>query len=182
MIITKEDSVSNANKILRKTQSAYALLAKLGVTKVMSKLKFLLYVMGENDNTLKLIGLVKKFILSNNLFEKLPFMAAGYISHATPNGVIFPRPLSVWATWKTTFIGCMRLIDKNIGLSCGFVFIATVVQFLPWFDHRNYFIILSQILINLALLSLNDAEKVCELIPETGKICEFIEAATYGLQ
>lgn len=95
MTITKEDSFYNAYKILRKTQPAHALLAKLGVTKVMSKLKFLLYVMEDNDNTLKLIGLVKKLILSNNLFEKLPFMAAGYISHATLNGVIFPKPLSV---------------------------------------------------------------------------------------
>jgi len=90
---------------------------------------------------------------------KIPFIFAVYFTHPQ-EGKIFPTPRNIVSNWKVTFSDCLKLSNRNVLPSCTLTFTARLLSLTLWFEHIIYFIVFSQVLIILALLSIENARKI----------------------
>lgn len=80
---------------------------------------------------------------------------------------LFLTPKKTISTWKVTFKGYIMLNNKNVFVWCTFVLITIILSVIYCVQHSNYFIVLFQIMITVALLSIFNAKKAGEIIKKT---------------
>ena len=129
------------------------------------KISTLLRYADENSKFIKYLKAIK---LTDDTIDKLGFLDAGWMTLNDGNYKVTIK--TVAHVYITTFRGCRKMSNGSIIVSCGMAIFSTILACSPWFDHRNSFILLSQVFVKFAYASIKQRTELLKIIDETIRI------------
>lgn len=144
---------------------------KIGIVLFLSRIRKMLTLIKFSSEKSKFKKLIKT--LNKETIDKLGSIGAGWLVHVDKgNYKITPRKLFI--IWKTTIKGCLRMSSRNIIISCSMASISLILSFLPFYDKKNQFIILTQLFIKFAYTSISEFEEAMKIIDDSINLADII--------
>ena len=157
---------------------AFPSFGRIGTMAFIKKTRKAFLYLEKHHSDSKVVSLLARVKLSEEMQERIPFLTAGYLIHGGENGKCIPKPFRVIVIFKETFTGCLKLSNGNQFASFMMALLSTGLSLWPSFEHQNQFIIIAQMLIKLAhssvVYDITDVEDALKDISE-------LAGDTYGL-